>query len=48
MLAGVREAIAAAGARVGNRPACGPEFNPIVQACATLKALLQCDRPHRP
>ncbi|SEP50579.1 DDE superfamily endonuclease [Methylobacterium sp. ap11] len=37
---GVREAIAAAGARVVYLPPYSPEFNPIEQAVAKLKTLL--------
>lgn len=40
-VAGVREAIAAAGARVVYLPPYSPEFNPIEQAFAKLKTLLR-------
>ena len=40
-VAGVREAIAAAGARLLYLPAYSPEFNPIEQIFAKLKALLR-------
>ncbi len=40
-VAGVREAIEAAGARLLDLPPYSPEFNPIEQALAKLKALLR-------
>ncbi|GEO99310.1 hypothetical protein GCM10007887_37840 [Methylobacterium haplocladii] len=40
-LAGVREAIEAAGARLLYLPAYSPDLNPIEQAFAELKALLR-------
>lgn len=40
-VAGVRETIEAAGARLLYRPAYSPDFNPIEQAFAKLKALLR-------
>ena len=40
-VAGVRQAIEAAGARVRYLPAYSPDFNPIEQAFAKLKALVQ-------
>ncbi|KQP90767.1 DDE endonuclease [Methylobacterium sp. Leaf117] len=40
-VAGVREAIEAAGARIIYLPAYSPDFNPIEQAFAKLKALLR-------
>ena len=40
-VAGVRKAIAAAGARLLYLPAYSPDFNPIEQAFAKLKALLR-------
>lgn len=40
-VAGVREAIEAAGARILYLPAYSPDFNPIEQAFAKLKALLR-------
>ena len=40
-VAGVREAIEAAGARIFYLPAYSPDFNPIEQAFAKLKALLR-------
>ena len=40
-VAGVREAVAAAGARLLYLPPCSPDFNPIEQAFAKLKALLR-------
>jgi transposase len=40
-VAGVREAIAAVGARLRYLPAYSPEFNPIERAFAKLKALLR-------
>jgi transposase len=40
-VAGVREAVAAAGARVLYLPPYSPDFNPIEQAFAKLKALLR-------
>ena len=47
-VAGVREAIEAAGARLLYLPPYSPEFNPIELAFAKLKALLRsCGGPHR-
>ena len=40
-MAGVREAIEAAGARLLYLPPYSPDFNPIEQAFAKLKALLR-------
>jgi transposase len=40
-VAGVREAIEAMGARLLYLPPCSPDFNPIEQAFAKLKALLR-------
>jgi transposase len=40
-VAGVREAIAAIGARLLYLPPCSPDLNPIEQAFAKLKALLR-------
>ena len=40
-VAGVREAVEAAGARLLYLPPCGPDLNPIEQASARLKALLR-------
>ncbi len=40
-VAGVREAIVAAGARLAYLPAYSPDFNPIEQFFARLKALLR-------
>ena len=40
-VAGVREAIEAAGARIFYLPAYSPDFNPIEQDFAKLKALLR-------
>ena len=40
-VAGVREAIAAAGASVLYLPPCSPDLNPIEQVFAKLKALLR-------
>jgi transposase len=44
-VAGVREAIEAAGARIRYLPAYNPDFNPIEQAFAKLKALLRATAP---
>ena len=44
-VAGVREAIEAAGARIRYLPAYSPDFNPIEQAFAKLKALLRATAP---
>ena len=40
-VAGVRQTIEAAGAHLRYLPACSPDFNPIEQAFAKLKALLR-------
>lgn len=40
-VAGVREAIEAAGARLLHLPPYSPDLNPIEQACANLKSLLR-------
>ena len=48
-VAGVRAAIEATGARMRLLPPYSPDFNPIENAFATLKALLRKSlRPHRP
>jgi transposase len=48
-VAGVREAIEAAGARLLYLPPYSPDLNPIEQAFAKLKArLAQCGSPHPP
>lgn len=42
-VSGIRERIEAAGARLPHLPPCSPDFNPIEQAFAKLKALLRTE-----